>query len=542
MADDLHDLAPQLDVLHGICHAFGSITDADEANRSVERWLSAATAEGDPLVTIFTNGADGRLKRASAEPSLVDDILRAQVLDLKAPDVVPIAKSPKRAVAVFPMVSRGESLGVVEIAATSQLLRARWATLEAIVSQFSIVVRNLRERETFARHAQRQLQSSDLASTVLFSSSPEQALTSISAVLRQKHVAGLAVWAQDRNTGTMDLIDAAGFPPMDAADIWQQLRTVKAASHMTPLEKGRLKGHFAALSEADQSSLIEVGRAVIALADPTLATLGWLDSITPLLEEGLDRLAAVQEVDAGVRRLDMGLAWTAHELSGPLAATRLSIEGFLQSHAVPGDRSVDLLRRSRDELEHLEKLVHALLASSGAGEDADYEPTNLMHLVHAAADGCGPEYSRDRVVIEGDEDIIALIDPLQMRVAIANLVRNALAYSAPDQQVIVTVSAREQGAAVSVFNGGEGIAPGEAASIFNPFVRGKTGARRSGGRGLGLFIVRRIADAHGASVRLESSESGTTFWLELPEAGIGQPESERDEPVREREAAAWHAS
>lgn len=540
MADHLLDLAPQLDVLHGICHAFGSITDTEEASRSVERWLSAATAEGDPRVTIFATTSDGRLRRVSEEFSLVDEILRDQVLKLKATGVVPLPVSPTRAVAVFPMMSHGEVLGVVELASSRQILRARWATLEAIVSQYSIVVRNLRERETFARQARPLLKSSDLASTVLFSSSPEQALTSISAVMRQKHQTGLAVWAQDRDAGTMDLIDAAGFPPDGAADIWQQLRTVKAASHMTPLEKGGLKGHFADLSEADQTSLIEIGRVVIALGDPTPATLEWLDSISLLLGEGLDRLAAVQEVNAGMRWLDLGLAWTAHELSGPLAATRLSIEGFLQSYAVPGDRSVELLRRSRDELQHLEELVNSLLTGSGAGEHSEHEPTELLSLVQVAADGCGPEYSRERIVIEGDAEILVNVDPLQMRVAIANLLRNALAYSAVDQQVIVTVSAREQGAAVSVFNKGQGIAPGEAATIFNPFVRGRTGAHRSGGRGLGLFVVRRIVEAHDASVRLESSEQGTTFWIEFPEAQSRRPAS--DLISAGREVAMWHAS
>jgi two-component system sensor histidine kinase SenX3 len=104
-------------------------------------------------------------------------------------------------------------------------------------------------------------------------------------------------------------------------------------------------------------------------------------------------------------------------------------------------------------------------------------------------------------------------------VAIRNLVRNALAYSSPDTEVKVGVTAKAECVTVSVANRGRGIPPGEEEAIFDPFVRGEaalqTGAR---GSGLGLFITRKIAEAHGGEVWVDSSPRGTTFYLQLPVA------------------------
>src|SRR5439155_7492444 len=94
----------------------------------------------------------------------------------------------------------------------------------------------------------------------------------------------------------------------------------------------------------------------------------------------------------------------------------------------------------------------------------------------------------DRPVVAGDPDLL--------RGAIGNLVRNALSYSSEDRSVVVTVSRRNGTAVVSVTDRGPGIPEEERTTIFDPFVRGSAGRGMSGG-GLGLFIARRVAAAHG---------------------------------------------
>jgi two-component system OmpR family sensor kinase len=56
--------------------------------------------------------------------------------------------------------------------------------------------------------------------------------------------------------------------------------------------------------------------------------------------------------------------------------------------------------------------------------------------------------------------------------------------------------------------------------MFDPFSRGRTNGRTRTGSGLGLFIARRVLEAHGGSISLRSSKSGATFVIELPDRGV----------------------
>jgi signal transduction histidine kinase len=106
-------------------------------------------------------------------------------------------------------------------------------------------------------------------------------------------------------------------------------------------------------------------------------------------------------------------------------------------------------------------------------------------------------------------------DPQQLRSAIANVVRNALVYSPPATGVRVRVEASGDSARVVVRDEGPGIAAQERETIFDPFSRGRS-ASGNQGVGLGLFIARRVLEAHGGSIALRPSRSGATFVLELP--------------------------
>jgi signal transduction histidine kinase len=102
--------------------------------------------------------------------------------------------------------------------------------------------------------------------------------------------------------------------------------------------------------------------------------------------------------------------------------------------------------------------------------------------------------------------------------AIWNLLENAGKYSQPDTLIRVFARRNAGTVALGVEDHGDGIALAEQGRIFQKFVRG-TGAKRAGirGVGIGLALVKRIVEAHGGSVRLESEPGrGSTFILELP--------------------------
>jgi signal transduction histidine kinase len=101
---------------------------------------------------------------------------------------------------------------------------------------------------------------------------------------------------------------------------------------------------------------------------------------------------------------------------------------------------------------------------------------------------------------------------------ISNLVGNALVHGAPDEPVTVSIDVGGEELWLRVHNAGPQIAPELIPALFEPFRRGaERDATRSGGLGLGLFIVRQIVLAHGGDVSVDSTATaGTTFIARLP--------------------------
>jgi signal transduction histidine kinase len=108
-------------------------------------------------------------------------------------------------------------------------------------------------------------------------------------------------------------------------------------------------------------------------------------------------------------------------------------------------------------------------------------------------------------------------DRLRLEQVLENLLSNAFKYGA-GQPVEVVVGGGEGRALLSVQDGGVGIAAADVERIFGRFERAAP-TRNFGGLGLGLYIARQIVEAHGGSIRLESSPGqGTTFTVDLPRA------------------------
>ena len=124
--------------------------------------------------------------------------------------------------------------------------------------------------------------------------------------------------------------------------------------------------------------------------------------------------------------------------------------------------------------------------------------------------------SDERVVIlDAPEHVWVLADRQQLGRAIANVVRNALAYAPGTTPVRVSVEVVEDSARVRVRDRGPGVPASERGLIFDPFARGMLADGRRG-KGLGLFIARRIVEAHGGAIGLRSVRPGAEFWIELP--------------------------
>jgi two-component system sensor histidine kinase SenX3 len=112
--------------------------------------------------------------------------------------------------------------------------------------------------------------------------------------------------------------------------------------------------------------------------------------------------------------------------------------------------------------------------------------------------------------------IVASVSRRHLSLAVADLVRNAIAYSPPGSLVDVRMAVQGRSALISVRDRGDGIAQDDVEAIFHPFERGRSSAGERSGSGLGLFVVKRVAEAHGGSVWVDRDGSSTTFHLSVP--------------------------
>jgi PAS domain S-box-containing protein len=123
-------------------------------------------------------------------------------------------------------------------------------------------------------------------------------------------------------------------------------------------------------------------------------------------------------------------------------------------------------------------------------------------------------------------------DPIKLKVIVKNLLLNALKFT-DEGAVMISAALRRDGIEIAVADSGIGIAPEMMSGIFEPFRQGDHGGIRRGGVGLGLHIVRRLLDALGGSITVESEPHvGSTFRIWVP---IRPPATRTEGPRREAE-------
>jgi two-component system sensor histidine kinase KdpD len=234
-------------------------------------------------------------------------------------------------------------------------------------------------------------------------------------------------------------------------------------------------------------------------------------------EEQRNRARALQETD---RLRTALLNSVSHDLRTPLASIKASASSLLDGDVEwsQAERE-EFLATINTEADRLTRLVHNLLDMSrieaGALDPRLTETTmaELMGPVVRRARGT----SRQRVDVDVPEDLPpVLVDPVRIDQVLTNLLDNARGYAAGGP---VQVVARQVGADVElrVIDHGPGIPTPERERVFDQFYRLKGGGKRPEGTGMGLAICRGIVQAHGGSLRVETTPGGgATFVLTLP--------------------------
>jgi PAS domain S-box-containing protein len=230
------------------------------------------------------------------------------------------------------------------------------------------------------------------------------------------------------------------------------------------------------------------------------------------------RKAAERTVAEG-RELERQLVGIAsHDLRNPLNAIVMGARA-LAAREWPEDAQ-RTLKRVQASAERATRLIRDLLdltrARLGGGLDIDLREADLRTIADQAIDELRAAHPGRELRLVHAGWTGGTFDADRLAQLIGNLVSNALRHGPAGLPITVSVSGEADLVRLEVHNQGEPIAPERIPSLFRAWERGSHGAGREG-FGLGLYIVDRIADAHGGRVEVRSSaEEGTTFAVILP--------------------------
>jgi signal transduction histidine kinase len=217
------------------------------------------------------------------------------------------------------------------------------------------------------------------------------------------------------------------------------------------------------------------------------------------------------------------LANVSHELRTPLA----SIKGYCTStlrfyNRLNDDERLDSLREIDQASDRLAELVENLLELSrleDAGLKIDKELTRIEPVIAATVEDIKRRAKEHRFAVRVTKPLPMIeADPRRLRQVMDNLLSNAVKYSPQGTEIDVLCEAKGKEIVVSVRDQGIGIAPEEQARVFERFYQvALPGGGKPGGAGLGLTICKRIVEAHGGRIWVESKVGkGSTFCFTLP--------------------------
>ena len=284
------------------------------------------------------------------------------------------------------------------------------------------------------------------------------------------------------------------------------LLVLRGVVHRSLAPLARIAARIAALDTRDLGARVEPA--------------GMPSEIAPVVARLNELLARVAESFERERALTADIA---HELRTPLAGLRTGIEvelsrpreAFRYREALGEALAITLrLQGMSSALLQLARLERGL-------ESPEREPTSLDALVREHLDALA-ERSHERrlsVLVTSESDLVIHTDRALVGTALRNVLGNAVEHADEGGRVSIDIRRTSTGASVRVANTGARVGQDAVAGLFDRFVRGDMARQAAGGHhGLGLALVRRIAEVLGASVEA-SSEIGGEFALtiELPD-------------------------
>ena len=255
--------------------------------------------------------------------------------------------------------------------------------------------------------------------------------------------------------------------------------------------------------------------------------LGWL----PLLEGGILLtliLAGVTGIfiywkkQHNLNRIQQAfVSNVTHELKSPVASIQLALETMALRELSPQKRK-EFLSMMLDDTERLTTLIDRILGAARIDRRQErfvLEPVSMRRFIDELLQRDRHLFEKDghNIVFEKGGDAWVAVDRSAMQVVLSNLIENAAAYSPRGTPIRIRLHRDLRSCRVDVIDSGTGIARKDLNNVFKMFWRSED-HRRTGGTGLGLYIVRNVVRAHRGKVWAVSASlsRGSTFCVRLP--------------------------
>ena len=340
-----HSAATAPIVVESLSYALASARHADEAAACATGWIRETSARDRgpdrqtrrrrPARTVWREGRGRHLERTHTTA-------RRVAFQTRAYSHLDLPTATDRRVAFFPLVCREHSLGVLEIQARGDAIQERSGTLAAVACQLAGVLAGLAERQGLEREVEALTGVADIGRELLQADGPEGALDIVAGALWREFRAPVAIWWGD-DQGPRTLTAVAGLNAEKTTLLERRMGTVLPWARATPRQRADLRGRFADAVGAGRVTVREAGDAVVFVANDEPLLQRRVEMLGSLLEDTLPLLSTSAREEQRTSRMDVGLAWTAHELRTPILGVKAALEIVVARSALAGRRAAPAL-------------------------------------------------------------------------------------------------------------------------------------------------------------------------------------------------------
>lgn len=232
-------------------------------------------------------------------------------------------------------------------------------------------------------------------------------------------------------------------------------------------------------------------------------------------EESLDRI-----------KIDF-VSIAAHQLRTPLSKTKWALDLLLENKSSFSEKDKDLIDKAYQSNERMINLVDDLICVSSIDEGVCIgakENKKINDLINSVVADQEININEKKIKLNKDlsqsEKLIVSVDSGKIVLAVSSLLENAIKYSEKNKEILLSTFYKKEKNEVelTIKDSGIGIPLSQQKKVFNKFFRGSNVMRmETDGTGLGLFISKKIIEAHGGEIKFKSSEKdGSSFSLTLP--------------------------